>query len=1084
MHYRLSHPDQGILGLAPAIYASKAATLPSAFSTMPLQDPTWHMDTGASSHLNFNASNLSTTFDKRLFPSVYVGDGKSISVTNTCHSIIPSHHRPLHLHNVLVTPNIIKNLISVRQFTRDNNCTIEFDAFGFSVKDYLTRHIFLRCDSSDDLYLVTKQSTSPTAFLSTSASTWHQCLGHLGDQVLRIVKPIDRLSLHTYSIYPIPKNPSHALKDLNWRNAIYDKYNALVRNGTWLLVPRPAGVNMVRSIWLFKHKFHANGTLSRYNARLVANGSSQQLGVDFDKTFSPVVKPATIRTVLSLAMSRQWPIHQLDIKNAFLNGDLSKTVYMHQPPSFVDNWYPHHGSQISYLLIYVDEIILTTSSLALLQQIICSLNNEFDMTDLGALNYFLGISTDCNPTGLFLSQKKYALQLLECAHMVTCNPFWTPIDTESKLGLKGSPVQDPTLYLSLASGLQYLIFTHPNLSYAVQQICLYMHDPREPHLDALKRILRYVQGTLDLGLHLYASFTTSLVGYIDDDWGVVHLHAAETAWLRNLLRELHSPLLTATLFYCDNVSAVYMSANPVQHQWTKHIKINIHFVRDMVTAGQEIITSLIGAIRGTRIQLRFTKILTMSNHEQSAPSQPTSAVRNAVGRGKEPVPQDRGGPASDAALWEYCDKNYNQLLPIIAEKFYKEKEKNEKLKEVKARLNFNGSTGTSRYSESKTMSTKGYEKKYRSRRSRSPRPSPSVFSRLRRDRSRSPKPKEKGGGVFKRLRSMGRSVSTRSDSHNQSSYSKYIDALSEREDNVGGYWKSRSKKKKLSKEEDYLSQPCVCEEVEPFTPRIYYFDFPKTRMHSHIKIYDGSEDPEDHLKIFQTAAKTERWAMPTWCHMFNSTLTGSARKKCIKDPIELHNIKQRDGESTEEFVRRYKLESRDVKGPPVFMRISGFVHGITNPELIKRLHDKILKTVDEMIRVTTSFLGGEVAALNHKRKKSFPPWKQQERSHRQNFKKGGFRSQQRPERKQDRFTLLTKTPKEIFTLEKGKFKAPPPMTTPVKKQNHAKFCEFHGKLSHLIKEIKQNSGKEQPKAKKKGEPSGKDKALAILMVQP
>ncbi|GJT96439.1 ribonuclease H-like domain-containing protein [Tanacetum coccineum] len=184
MHYKLPHPGQGILGPAPAIYSSQPTTLPSVFSIMPPQDPTWHMDTGASSHLNFNASNLSTIFDKRLFSSVHVGDGTSIPVTNTGYSIIPSHHRPLHLHKVLVTPNIIKNLISVRQFTRDNNCTIEFDAFGFSVKDYLTRHILFRCDSSSDLYPVTKPSTSPTAFLSTSASTWHQRLGHPGDQVL------------------------------------------------------------------------------------------------------------------------------------------------------------------------------------------------------------------------------------------------------------------------------------------------------------------------------------------------------------------------------------------------------------------------------------------------------------------------------------------------------------------------------------------------------------------------------------------------------------------------------------------------------------------------------------------------------------------------------------------------------------------------------------------------------------------------------------------------------------------------------------------------------------------------------------
>nr|GEY87516.1 ribonuclease H-like domain-containing protein [Tanacetum cinerariifolium] len=254
-----------------------------------------------------------------------------------------------------------------------------------------------------------------------------------------IVKPIDRLSLHTFSISPIPKNSSHALKDPNWRNAMYDEYIVLVKNGTWLLVPRPAGVNMVRFMWLFKHKFHANGTLSHYKARLVANGSSQQLGVDFDETFSPVVKLATICTVFSLVVSRQWPIHQLDVKNAFLNG-------------------------------------------------------------------------------LFLSLKKYALQLLERAHMVTCNPSRTPVDSESKLGPKGAPVQDPTLYRSFAGGLKYLTFTRLDLSYAVQQICLYMHDPREPHLAALKRILRYVQGTLDFGLYLYASSTTSLVGYTDADW--------------------------------------------------------------------------------------------------------------------------------------------------------------------------------------------------------------------------------------------------------------------------------------------------------------------------------------------------------------------------------------------------------------------------------------------------------------------------------------------------------------------------------------------------------------------------------------
>ncbi|GJX49407.1 ribonuclease H-like domain-containing protein, partial [Tanacetum coccineum] len=229
----------------------------------------------------------------------------------------------------------------------------------------------------------------------------------------RIVKPINHLSLHTSPLSPIPKSSFLALKDLNWSNSMHDEYNAL-------------------------HKFHPDGTLSRYKARLVTNGSSQQLGVDFDETFSPVVKPATIHVVLSLVVSRRWPIHQLDVKNAFLNGDLSKTAM----PLGLD-----------FLLVVV---ILHCLSI----------------------------------------HEKYALQLLERAHMVNCNPSRTPVDTDSNLGLDGVPVQDPTLYRSLAGGLQYLTFTRPDLSYAVQQICLYMHHPREPHFAALKRIMRYVQGTL------------------------------------------------------------------------------------------------------------------------------------------------------------------------------------------------------------------------------------------------------------------------------------------------------------------------------------------------------------------------------------------------------------------------------------------------------------------------------------------------------------------------------------------------------------------------------------------------------------
>nr|GEY78607.1 ribonuclease H-like domain-containing protein [Tanacetum cinerariifolium] len=174
-----------------------------------------------------------------------------------------------------------------------------------------------------------------------------------------IIKPIDRLSLHT-TICPLPKSPILAFQNPYWNNATHNEYNALVKNGNWILVPRPTGINLVRSMWLFKHKFHADGTLSRYKARLVANGSSQQLGIDCDETSSPVVKPATIRTVLSLAVSRKWPIHQLDVKNAFLMGiDLKLYIYTNHQ----DLWTPSTLTMSAFCIsLYMARLVANGSS--------------------------------------------------------------------------------------------------------------------------------------------------------------------------------------------------------------------------------------------------------------------------------------------------------------------------------------------------------------------------------------------------------------------------------------------------------------------------------------------------------------------------------------------------------------------------------------------------------------------------------------------------------------------------------------------------------------------------------------------------
>ncbi|GKB95814.1 reverse transcriptase domain-containing protein [Tanacetum coccineum] len=297
-------------------------------------------------------------------------------------------------------------------------------------------------------------------------------------------------------------------------------------------------------------------------------------------------------------------------------------------------------------------------------------------------------------------------------------------------------------------------------------------------------------------------------------------------------------------------------------------------------------------------------------------------------------------------------------------------------------------------------------------------------------------------------------------------------------------------------------------------------------MPNNVKTYDETGDPEDHLKVFQASTQVEHWAMPTWCHMFNSTLIGVARvwfdelppesidsykdlkaaflayfmqqKKHVKDPMEIHNIKQRDGETIEEFMERFKVENGRMKGAPECMKISGFMHGVNNPELTKRLNERIPKTLEEMMTMTTAFIRGETAAAS--KKKVHTPWKPHDQSKRHTSKRrSDFRNQPRDERGSNKFTPLNRTPKEIFAAESEKFKPPPPMVTPADKRSSNKFCEFHndkghstdecmqlkkqieelvkaGKLSHFIKEIrqdrdKQKNGKRRPQPKKKLRPS-------------
>ncbi|KAK4374957.1 hypothetical protein RND71_005634 [Anisodus tanguticus] len=344
-----------------------------------------------------------------------------------------------------------------------------------------------------------------------------------------------------------------------------DEYNALIDNKTWELVPHPYGINIIRSMWIFAHKENSDGSFARHKARLVGDGKTQRVGIDCGETFSPVVKPATIRTVLSLALSKTWPIHQLDVKNAFLHGDLKETVYMHQPLGFRDPNRPHHvcllkkllyglkqsprawytrfadffstigfthnrsdnslfiyrrGSSLAYILLYVDDIILTSSSDALRQSIMAMLSSEFAMKDLGPLSYFLGIAVKRHSGGLFLSQRKYAAEIIERAGMSSCKSTSTPVDANPKLSAtKRCTIRGPDPLSQPCGGPPRSYLYRTGYYICGSTVCLFMHDPRVEHMNAIKRIIRYIQGTLDYGLHLYPSSTSTLVSYTDADWG-------------------------------------------------------------------------------------------------------------------------------------------------------------------------------------------------------------------------------------------------------------------------------------------------------------------------------------------------------------------------------------------------------------------------------------------------------------------------------------------------------------------------------------------------------------------------------------
>lgn len=487
-----------------------------------------------------------------------------------------------------------------------------------------------------------------------------------------IFKPNSRYALICDSVLE-PSCISQDHKDPDWRTSSDDEVNALLRNGTWSLVPYHPSMNVIGCKWVFRIKRNPDGTIARRKSRLVAKGYNQQEGIDYSETFSPVVKPCTICIILTLALSSNWPIHQLDVQNAFLHGELQEEVYMKQPPGYVDSRFPTHVCKLHrslyglkqaprawyhrlsnfllqigfvtskcdsslfihtgthgviYLLVYVDDIIVTGSSTTGISSILSRFQQEFAIKDLGQLSYFLGIEAIRTSSGLFLSQHRYAQDLLIRVNMDGVKPITTPLSTSGDVSSDRSTLlTDATEYHSIVGALQYLTFTRPDLAFAVNKVCQFMHAPTEFHWGLVKRILRYLKHTSMFGILLKPSpsLQLSFSAYTDSDWAgslddrrstsgyCVYLGGniiswsarkqktvsrssteaeyrglaiatAEIMWIQSLISELRISTRSPPILWCDNLGATYLTVNPIFHARTKHIEIDYHFVRDQVAS--------------------------------------------------------------------------------------------------------------------------------------------------------------------------------------------------------------------------------------------------------------------------------------------------------------------------------------------------------------------------------------------------------------------------------------------------------------------------------------------------------------------
>lgn len=362
-----------------------------------------------------------------------------------------------------------------------------------------------------------------------------------------------------------PVSFEEAEKSENWRKAMDSEISSIEKNDTWMLMDLPPGAKSIGVKWVYKTKLNQHGEVEKYKARLVAKGYAQEHGVDYEEVYAPVARMDTVRMILALAAQRGWVIYQLDVKSAFLQGEITEEVYVDQPRGYevenaegkvyklrkalyglkqaprawfsrIDSYFREMGfekdvseqtlftkvdKQGNYLIIslYVDDLIYTGNDEGMMKDFKESMMREFDMSDLGRMKYFLGLEVMQFDDGIFISQKKYVKDVLKKFGMEKSNSVVNPIIPGFKIHKDEDGVQvDGTLYKQLVGSLMYLTATRPDVMYAVSLISRYMSKPSELHFATAKRVLRYLQGTASFGILYHKAGSREIVGFTDSDY--------------------------------------------------------------------------------------------------------------------------------------------------------------------------------------------------------------------------------------------------------------------------------------------------------------------------------------------------------------------------------------------------------------------------------------------------------------------------------------------------------------------------------------------------------------------------------------